>query len=180
MQELGTPAHTKRMTWVQTDKKTHEEWGRLAVKKPAAAGLLHILVSKMGNQNAIVVSQELISKLMGCSVSTVKRAIKDLEDGNWIQVVSVGKGATKAYVVNAAVAWGQSRDQLHTAVFAATVIADIDDQAVTLNELTSQSLKKIPTLYPGERQLPSGEGLEPPSQPHLDGLEPDLPVLNRN
>jgi hypothetical protein len=180
MQELGTPAHTKRMTWVQTDKKTHEEWGRLAVKKPAAAGLLHILVSKMGNQNAIVVSQELISKLMGCSVSTVKRAIKDLENGNWIQVVSVGKGATKAYVVNAAVAWGQSRDQLHTAVFAATVIADIDDQAVTLNELTSQSLKKIPTLYPGERQLPSGEGLEPPSQPHLDGLEPDLPVLNRN
>lgn len=177
MQELGAPAHTKRMTWVQTDKKLHEEWGRLAVKKPAAAGLLHVLVSKMGNQNAIVLSQDLISKLLGCSVSTVKRAIKDLEEGQWIQVVSVGKGATKAYVVNAAVAWGQSRDQLHTAVFAATVIADIDDQAVPLNELMNQSLKKIPTLYPGEQQLPSGEGLEPPSQPHLDGLEPDLPAF---
>jgi len=37
-------------------------------------------------------------------------------------------------------------------------------------------LRRLPTLYPGEQQLPSGEGLSPPSQPHFDGMEPNLPA----
>jgi len=32
----------------------------------------------------------------------------------------------------------------------------------------------------GEAQLPAGAGLEPPSQPSLDGLEPDLPAIVRD
>jgi hypothetical protein len=177
--DLGTPVHTKRMSWVQTDRKAHEAWARLVIDKPKAAALLHILVANMGAQNAIVISQGLLSKMTTWHVRTVQRAIEDLQERQWIQVIELGKGTTKAYAVNATVAWGQSRDQLHTAVFAATVIADVDDQPVPLNELMNQSLKKIPTLYPGEQQLPSGEGLEPPSQPHLDGLEPDLPSFQR-
>ena len=38
-------------------------------------------------------------------------------------------------------------------------------------------LRRIPTLYPGEQQLPTGPGEEPPSQPSIPGLEPDLPAL---
>ena len=30
---------------------------------------------------------------------------------------------------------------------------------------------------PGERQLPTGPGEDPPSQPAIDGMEPDLPSL---
>lgn len=179
MQEIGMPVHTKRMSWVQTDRKAHEAWAKLVIEKPKAAALLHILIANMGAQNAIVIGQPLLAKMLKCSLRTVTTSIKELETRQWIQVVELGKGTTKAYAVNAAVAWGQGRDQLHTAVFAATVIADVDDQAVPLNELMNQSLKKIPTLYPGEQQLPSGEGLEPPSQPHLDGLEPDLPALRQ-
>ena len=40
-------------------------------------------------------------------------------------------------------------------------------------------LRRIPTLYPGERQLPGGPGLPPVSQPFFDGMEPDLPALDR-
>lgn len=177
MQEIGTPVHTKRMNWVQTDRKAHEAWALLIAKKPTAAALLHVLIANMNQQNAVVISQTLLGKLVGVKRLAIIDAIKELEARQWIQVVKLGKGTTNAYVVNAAVAWSQRRDQLHTAVFAATVIADIEDQAVTLDELTNRSLKKIPTLYPGERQLPNGEGLEPPSQPLLDGLEPDLPAL---
>lgn len=179
MQEIGTPVHTKRMDWVQTDRKAHEAWAKLVIEKPKAAALLHVLIANMGAQNALVISQTLLAKMLKASRPTVNAAIQVLEERKWIQVVELGKGTTKAYAVNAAVAWGQKRDQLHTAVFAATVIADLDDQAVPLDELMNQSLKKIPTLYPGEQQLPSGEGLEPPSQPLLDGLEPDLPALRQ-
>ena len=40
-------------------------------------------------------------------------------------------------------------------------------------------LRRIPSLYPGELQLPSGPGQEPPSQPNLDGMEPDLPHIDQ-
>jgi hypothetical protein len=32
----------------------------------------------------------------------------------------------------------------------------------------------------GEQQMPSGEGLEPPSQPSFEGMEPDLPAIVRD
>ena len=67
------------------------------------------------------------------------------------------------------------RDQLHLAAFTAAVIADATDQeAITLEH---RDLRKIPMLYPGERQLPTGAGEDPPSQPAIEGMEPDLPSL---
>lgn len=35
-------------------------------------------------------------------------------------------------------------------------------------------LRKLPRI--GEFQLPSGDGLPPPSQPFLDGFEPEIPA----
>ena len=77
-------------------------------------------------------------------------------------------------MVNDRVAWGQPRDQLRLSVFSAAVVADHDDQDEAL--LGHGDLRRIPTLYPGEQQLPSGPGEEPPSQPTFDGFEPDLPA----
>lgn len=42
-----------------------------------------------------------------------------------------------------------------------------------------EPLRRLPSLFRGEQQLPSGNGLPPPSQPFLDGMEPDLPNLDR-
>ena len=77
-------------------------------------------------------------------------------------------------MVNARGAWVQSRAKLHLSKFTASVVADLKDQDESL--LGSRYLMRIPVVYPGERQLPTGPGLEPPSQPNLDGLEPDLPA----
>lgn len=114
---------------------------------------------------------------MGCSLRTAQYAIADLVAEKWIQAVKLnGPGTVAAYVVNDRVAWGQPRDQLRLSVFSATVVADFDDQDEAL--LGHGELRRIPTLYPGERQLPSGPGEEPPSQPIIKGLEPDLPTLS--
>ena len=173
---IGTPAKHKNGQWVQTDRKTHEAWANLVMRKPRAAALAHHLVAQMGHQNAVVVPQTVLAKLMGCSVDTVQRAVRDLVAEKWISVVRLGRGKEAAYVVNDRVAWGQSRDQLRLSVFSAAVVADYDDQDEAL--LGHGDLRRIPTLYAGERQLPTGPGEDPPSQPHMPGMEPDLPALS--
>ena len=159
-----------------TERAAHEAWARLIARKPRAAQLAHHLVASMGHQNAVVVSQAVLAKMMGCSVETVKRAVRDLVAERWVSVVRIGKGKESAYIVNDRVAWGQPRDQLRLSVFSATVIADFDDQEDGL--LGSGEMRKIPTLFVGETQLPSGPGEPPPSQPHIEGFEPELPALS--
>lgn len=175
---IGIPAKHKPGQWVQTERKAHEAWANLISRKPRAAELLHHLVAQMGHQNAVVVSQKVLAQMMGRSLRTVQYAIADLVAERWVSVVKLnGPGTVSAYVVNDRVAWGQSRDQLRLSIFSATVVADYDDQDESL--LGHDELRRIPTLYPGEQQLPSGAGEDPPSQPSMEGLEPDLPVLQQ-
>ena len=173
---IGTPSKNKPGQWVQTERKAHEAWANLIARKPRAAMLLHHLVAQMGHQNAVVVSQKTLSKLMGTSLRTTQYAIADLVAEKWIQLVRMnGPGTVAAYVVNDRVAWGQPRDQLRLSVFSAAVVADAEDQ--DQQTLGHSDLRRIPSLFPGERQLPTGPGEDPPTQPPLGGMVPDLPAL---
>ncbi|RYE92869.1 MAG: helix-turn-helix domain-containing protein [Oxalobacteraceae bacterium] len=164
--------------WVQVERKALELWGDLTARKPRAGQLLLILVGRMGDRNAVGISQKTIAKLMGCSVDTVQRAVRDLAEENYVQVVRMnGPGTVAAYVVNDRVAWGQPRDELRLSVFSATLVADAADQPESVINDT-RPLKKLPRMLPGERQLPAGDGLPPPSEPTLPGMEPELPALS--
>jgi len=171
--KIGTPAAHKPGQWVQTERKAHEAWAGLIARKPTAARLLHHLVAQMGHQNAVVIGQRTLSKILGVSERTVRRAVTDLVEERWVQMVRLGRGKEAAYVINDRVAWGQPRNELRLSVFSAAVVADLEDQDAEV--LSHAELRKIPTLYSGELQVPNGEGLEPPAQPSLDGLEHDLP-----
>jgi len=129
----------------------------------------------MNKQNAVVVAQSTLAQLMGRSIDTVQRAIAVLVAERWIQVVHIGRGKEAAYVINDRVAWSDRRDKLCLSSFSATVVASIDDQETAT--LDHAALRRIPTLYPGEQQLPTGPGEDPPSQPSIPGMEPDLPSL---
>jgi len=175
-EKLGTPAAPKYGQWVQTERKAHEAWANLTMRKPRAGILLHHLVANMGHQNAVVISQKTLAGLMGVTDRTVRNAVSDLVAERWIQVVKLnGPGSVSAYVVNDRVAWGQPRGEMVLSVFSAAVVADRSDQDPSTLDTTD--LRRIPVLYPGEQQLPAGPGEPPPSQPILDGLEPDLPFL---
>jgi len=161
-----------RNTWVQTERKAHEAWADMIAKRPRAAQLMHRLVACMGRQNAVVISQKLLAQMMGVTDRTVRNAIADLVADRWISVVKLnGPGTVAAYVINDQVAWGESRQNLSTSVFSASVVADKSDQE---SKLIGSELRRIPTLFYGERQLPTGQS-EAPSQPSILGLEPDLP-----
>jgi hypothetical protein len=175
----GTPhmtTKTKPQAWVQTERKTHEAWAALTLRKPRAAALAHHLVAMCDpSDNAVVVSQSVLASLLGCSLDTIQRAVRDLVAGGWIEVVRIGKGKEAAYVLNDRVAWSKSRKDLVLSRFRATVVADRADQDQEL--LGNEQLRRFPALFPGEQQLPSGPGEDPPSQPSIPGLEPELPSL---
>jgi hypothetical protein len=146
----------------------------LTVSSPRAAALAHFLVANMESTGAVVASYSTLSKMSGMSVSTIRRAIDDLRAGRWIEVVQIGgKGGANALLVNSRVGWAESRDRLHLAAFSARVIADRDEQQA----IDDAPLRRIPTIMMGEQQLPCGPGEDPPSQPAIPGLEPDLPYI---
>jgi hypothetical protein len=176
--EIGQQVSSMKGTaWVQTERKAHEAWSRLWIKKPTAAALMHLLVAEMQHLNAVVISQKVLAKLLGVTDRTIRTAISDLVAEKWVQVVKMnGPGTVSAYVVNDRVAWGQPRDQLRLSAFSATVVADAGDQDTAT--LEPNDLRRIPMLYPGESQLPTGPGEDPPAQPSIPGMEPDLPALS--
>lgn len=169
-----------RGTWVQTERAAHEAWAALIDQSPQAAKIMHILTARIEDHNAVVVSQDTLAKLAKASRRTVQRALTVLRDGNWIDIRQIGpNGTVNAYVINDRVAWADRRDNLRLSIFSATVIADAEEQPDRdqLNRLPS--LHRLPALFDGEVQLPSGMGLPPVSQPFFEGLEPDLPSTGR-
>lgn len=159
--------------WVQTERAAHEAWAALMRENPSAAMLMHLLVARVGQNNAVVVSQKNLGELMGKSRDTVKRALATLKDRHWIEVRQIGQnGTVNAYIINDRVAWTGKRDGIRYSLFTASVVAS-DDEQPDRSELGQQEpLRRLPSLYRGERQLPSGDGLSPPSEPSL----PDLPA----
>lgn len=171
------PLFTKKpYTWSQTERASHEVWGRLSLASPRASALAHFLVAYMdAKTNAVVASWRTLAQLTGMSMATVRRAMGDLEKQGWVEGIQLGGGGTKAWVVNSRVAWAQGRDKLSYAAFSARVLASESEQAEPIDN--RKPLRQIPVLAPGDRQLPSGPGEDPPSQPALEGMEIDLPAI---
>ena len=169
------PSKTRKGHFVQTDRAAHEAWARLGIKHPAASALLHVLAANVGDQNAIVASHKILARLMGASASTVKRALNTLSEGNWIEVHQIGaSGTVNAYVLNSRVAWTEGRDRLRYARLKAEVLLAEDEQGAGALDAPKAALYSLPRI--GEIQIPSGNGLPPPSSPALPGMEPDLPA----
>lgn len=164
-------------TWLQTERAAHERWALLAMEHPRAAALLHVIVARMGRHNALVTSQENLARWSGCSARTVRRSIKVLKERNWIEIRQIGlNGTVNAYVVNDRVAWSGKRDGIRYSMFSAAILVSDDEQPDQQNLGNQPPLEQIPTMQPGEQQLPSGDGLPPPSEPQMPGLESDLPA----
>lgn len=176
----GLPERPIQGAWVQTERAAHEAWAALMRENPSAAMLMHILVARLGQHNAVVISQKVLGDLMGKSRDTVKRAVATLKDRNWVEVRQIGdRGTVNAYIVNDRIAWTGKRDGIRYSLFSATVVVSDEEQPDRNNLSQHPALKRLPDLLPGEAQLPSGAGLPPISQPTFPGMEPDLPATYR-
>jgi len=171
------PSSNRAGNWVQTERAAHEAMSLLIAKNANAARVMHILVSQLGEHNAVVISQKNLAQLIGVTDRTVRNALKLLREDNWIEVRQIGQnGTVNAYIINDRVAWTGKRDGIRYSLFTASVVAS-DDEQPDCGELGQQEpLRRLPSLYRDEQQLPSGDGLSPPSEPSLPGMEPDLPA----
>lgn len=162
-------------TWVQVDRKAMERWARLTMDSPRAAAVMQVMVSRMGRNNALVASQATLAGYSGCSVATLKRALDVLRSQGWLDVKRIGPtGTACAYIVNSRVAWSGPRDGIRYALFDATVLISDAEQPDVAAIGTEAPLEQIPEMYAGESQLPAGEGLDPPAEPEIPGLERDV------
>lgn len=163
---------------MQTERAAHEKWAKLSVSHPRASALLHVMVAKMGRHNALIISLPNLARLALMSRSTLIRALSVLREQNWVEVRQIGaNGTTNAYIINDRVAWTGARDGIRYSMFSAAVILSDNEQPDQAELGQQHALTHVPALYPGERQLPTGKGLPPPSEPALPGFEPDLPAL---
>lgn len=158
-------------TWVQTERRTHEEWGRMSFTNARAAGVAHLLAAHCDPaSNAVVASYAVLAQLAGVSVATIRRGIDDLVADGWIQAVELGSGSARAYVLHSRVAWSRAREDRPIARFAANVLAARSDQPP--EALDATPLRRIPMIRAGEVASPVGPGASPPAQIPIEGLEP--------
>lgn len=162
--------------FIQTDRKIHEAWAKLTLKKPSAAALMHVLASQVGTHNAVVVSYGTLAEMLGVSQMTIRRSVAVLVEGRWLEVTRLGgTGTSNVYTLNDRVVWTKSRNGLRYSLFSANVIVSSSEQPDHDNLENRPALHRLP--FAGETQLPHGDGLPPPSQPFLNGMEPDLPSM---
>lgn len=181
LQVASLPEKPTRGSWIQTQRAAHEHWAQfLALRGATAASrVMHLLLARMGDHNAVVVSQKTLAALLQCDERTVRRAISMLRLHNWIDVRQIGdRGTVNAYVINDRLAWYGAREGARYSLFSATVIVSEAEQPDQNTIDDRKPLHRLPRLFPGEQQLPSGDGLLPPSEPSLPGMEPDLPALH--
>lgn len=167
-----------RGTWVQAERKGLELLAELNRENPRAAGLMLTLIANMDNMGGVVVSQDVLATFCGCSPSTVKRALRVLVKGNWIETASIGtgRGATLAYFINSRVAWADKRENLKYAYVNARIILS-EAENPDLGKAT-EPLKQVQRFLPNEVVSPHGEGLEPPAQDEFDETLHRLPTIN--
>lgn len=182
MSQLPAAEKRPKGSWVQTDRAAHEAWARfLALPGAATASrVLHLLIADMGELNRVVVSQGALARRLGVDPRTVRRGVALLKEHNWIGSRNIGgaKSGVQAYYINSRVAWQGARDGIRHSLFHAAVYVSEDEQEDLIEH--EPELHRIPSMYPGEKQLPSGEGLPPVSQTIFEGLEPDLPATGKS
>lgn len=177
---MALPVQKPKGNWVQTDRTSHEAWAALTRKSPLAAQVMHLLAARVGDHNAVVISQGTLAHLAGASRRGVQNAISVLERERWIELRQIGdRGTVNAHVINDRVVWNGSRDGLRTSLFSAVVVLSDTEQPDREDLGAQQPLRRVPRLFPDEQQLPTGDGLPPPSEPSLPGMEPDLPALHQ-
>ena len=158
------------ITWAQLNLAASEDLRGLIDRMPKAAKLILLLIEHMqpGSGGVVVVSRATMAEMINASLPTIDRALKLLADEGWVQKMRIG-GAF-ALAVNHRVAWIGNRGDIQHAVFGATVIASRSEQDAL--GLSPPAVRQVPMLHPGEMPLLQGPGLDPPSQPELDGMPP--------
>ena len=149
--------------FVQLSRSYLSQMRHLARKSPISSEILFYLVEHMGRTtNAVVISQQALSEVIGVTRQTISRALRVLREDNWIDVVKIGN--VNAYCVNERAFWQAKRNQRSYAIFSATVIATESEQPKNFREKAREKLTYIPVIEAEDIPITGSDELPPPDQ----------------
>jgi hypothetical protein len=150
--------------WLQMEKKVGQELQKLAIKHPAAMGTLLYLITNMGRNNALAVSQSVMAEKVGIGRQAVSVAVKLLAEHRFIEIVKVSNLCI--YRVNTRVAWQGNRGARFAHFMADVIAVESEQQGRGIDN--DMPLKKLPVLDSGERIFVGNEPIDPPDQQELE------------
>lgn len=139
------PAARSHAEFVQLYRSAMRAMRMLAIEAPMAHAVLYVLLERMNQRNALVVSVETLCKITGKSRSTVSRALSELRRRNYIDVLRAGN--IPVIVVNKRVAWTTDtvlREKL--AIFDAQVILSANEQDDANRIENEKPLAQLPPM----------------------------------
>jgi hypothetical protein len=119
----------------------------LANHSASAFKVLIVLASRMVNTdtNSVVISHESLKKLTGLSVPTVKRALNELREDEWIGIRKVG--TMNVYTVNSAIFWKETPSGQKFADIRSTVVINFEEQdEITQNMPAGHFTRHLPLV----------------------------------
>lgn len=157
----------KNKDFVQIEKKNLKAFRYLAIENPTAVAVLFALAEHMNTESAVMISYSGLELLTGYSRTTLSKAIKLLEERNWIEIVKVGQ--SNVYKLNSGAFWRSYGNRKITS-FNAKIVA-IDTEQIQKIERDGQQIKlnHFPVVQQNEVVLlGNNEDEEPPTNEEMD------------
>lgn len=117
----------KNRDFIQLYRDHVDDVARLARENGRAYDLFMLLIKHMDGTNALCVSYQALTELLGISDSTLKRAIRYLKDNGWVCVLK--SGTSNVYIVNPDVAWTSYGNQKQYCKFQTNVLLSSSENA---------------------------------------------------
>lgn len=93
----------KNLNFVQYDRDNMTALRLINRKNPYANELFMFLSQKMDSKNCVSCSQKVLQEALGCSRTSIYRAIRDLQEANLMVVIK--SGTARVFVLNHKVVW---------------------------------------------------------------------------
>lgn len=151
----------RRTTWAQVERSALAQLDDLLVSDVQAGRVMLALIRLLepDSGGVVVISNAALCELLRVSESTIKRALRVLLAGNWIQRLRVG--SAYALAVNTRVAWCGPRGDRSHAVFRAVVVAARSEQdAAALDPAAALRRVGFGTATIPAADLPLYDGLD--------------------
>jgi hypothetical protein len=103
--------------------------------------LMNYFLRSMNRTNALVVSQNVLCKVLGCSRKTVHNVVQSLHELRMINIYKIG--VQNCYVINSEVAWSTNRGKKEWAIFEATMVVNYDEQSEEYRKLWNKKLQPV-------------------------------------
>lgn len=106
-----------RPEWVQFDKIALQRMAQLIMHAPAAAAIMHLIVSRSDWNNTALINQADIARFLGVSRNTVNKHIKYLEKEKWIAKKRVKGSNVLKYTINRWASYSNSESKRENIAF---------------------------------------------------------------